>query len=172
MIIGLLSDTHGHMDAHILHHLDGCDEIWHAGDVGAGPVLDQLRTLAPVKAVYGNIDDGPLQNELPESLSQHYQGLHLWMIHIGGRPGRYASGVPARLKNMRPDLFICGHSHILKVAHDPRWNHFYVNPGAAGHHGFHQQRTMLRLHLQEGALVSVEVVELGPRGRRHERSIP
>lgn len=162
--VGLLSDTHGHMDDRILHHLQNVDQIWHAGDIGSLDVLDALHAVAPVRAVYGNIDNHKIRSECPLMIDEFWGRTRIVMLHIGGRPGRYASGVRSLLMEKRPDVFICGHSHLLRVERDPSWGGLYVNPGAAGLHGFHKVRTLLRFTLvpNEG-LTDLEVVELGAR---------
>lgn len=160
--IGLLSDTHSHMDDRILHHLTGVDEIWHAGDIGDLLVIDRLAQKAKVLAVYGNIDDHKVRAEHPLMREWHFGQNHILMLHIGGRPGRYASGVRRLLTEKSPDLFICGHSHLLRVEKDPSWGGLYINPGAAGLHGFHRVRTLLRFSLHpELGISQMEVVELG-----------
>jgi putative phosphoesterase len=161
--IGLLSDTHGHMDDRILHHLKGCDEIWHAGDIGDLAVTDQLAKIAPLRVVYGNIDGAEIRTDCPEYLRFEAGGARIWMTHIGGRPGRYAAGIRAGLMTVRPDFFVCGHSHLLRVGRDKSWGGVYVNPGAAGHHGIHNVRTLLRFTLTMGKMDKLEVVELGSR---------
>jgi putative phosphoesterase len=158
--IGLLSDTHGHWDERMQHHLKSVDEIWHAGDIGGFNVLDALVKIAPVKAVYGNIDDHTMRSELPEWIEWDVHGLKVLMIHIGGRPGRYEKGIRSMLKTHQPDVFICGHSHLLRVEKDASWGGLYINPGAAGKHGFHRIRTMLRFDVQSGLIENLEVIEL------------
>ena len=149
-----------------MHHFENCDEIWHAGDVGERKVLDELSTHKPVRAVFGNIDDRQLQQELPEKLIFELEGVKVYMIHIGGTPPRYAKGVKSDLKVHQPQLFICGHSHILKVMPDPALNGMlYMNPGAAGRQGFHKMRTLLRFDLEGGNIKNLEVIELGKRGQ-------
>lgn len=162
--IGLISDTHGHMDERILHHLAGVDEVWHAGDIGQLAVVDALNQTAPVRAVFGNIDDHRVRAEFPLQHDWRVGNQRIIMLHIGGRPGRYASGVRAMLMAKRPDIFICGHSHLLRVERDASWGGLYMNPGAAGLHGFHKVRTLLRFDLHpERGVEGLEVVELGPR---------
>ncbi|MGB1574002.1 MAG: metallophosphoesterase family protein [Flavobacteriales bacterium] len=163
MRIGLLSDTHGHMDDRILHHLEECDEIWHAGDIGSLTVTDALAEVAPLLAVHGNIDDQLIRREFPEHHHVEREGLSIWMTHIGGRPGRYASGIRRGLDQHRPGLFVCGHSHLLMVKKDPSWGGLYLNPGAAGKQGFHRVRTLLRFDIELGRILHPEVVELGAR---------
>ena len=166
MRIGLLSDTHGHMDDRILHHLEECDEIWHAGDIGTPEVSDQLSAIKPYRAVYGNIDGHILRRMHPKDLHFEMEGFKIWMTHIGGRPGRYGQDIRKELQKVRPDIFICGHSHILKVQRDPTFRLMYLNPGAAGIHGFHKMRTLVRFNLDKGFINSLEVVELGPRSQK------
>lgn len=165
MKIGLISDTHGFLDERVFHHFKHCDEIWHAGDIGENEVLSRLQTFKPTKAVFGNIETAALQKELPEYLEIKKEGVRTLMIHIGGRPGRYAKGVKDLILKYRPNLFICGHSHILKVMMDRDLDVLYMNPGAAGKHGFHQMRTMLRFDLKEGQIKNLEVIELGKRAQ-------
>ena len=152
------------MDDRILHHLKDCDEIWHAGDIGDLSVTDQLAKLAPLRVVYGNIDDATTRLECPEHQRFQAGGANVWMTHIGGRPGRYAAGIRRDLMLHRPDFFVCGHSHLLRVGRDKSWGGVYVNPGAAGQHGMHKIRTLLRFTLSEGKMSNLEVVELGMRG--------
>jgi len=161
--IGLISDTHGHVDDRILHHLSGCDEIWHAGDIGSFGVSDALAGVAPLVAVHGNIDDQLLRRDFPEHQHMVRKGLSVWMTHIGGRPGRYAKGIREGLNHHRPDLFVCGHSHLLLVRNDPSWGGIYMNPGAAGRQGIHRMRTLLRFGIDNGKVVDPDVVELGMR---------
>lgn len=163
MRIGLLSDTHSYIDDAILHHLDSCDEIWHAGDIGAMDVLDKLMAHKPTRVVWGNIDDAAMRAVTKENLRWNCEGLNIWMTHIGGRPGNYATPVRQELRANPPGLFICGHSHICLVKMDPTHNMIYMNPGAAGRHGFHQMRTMLRFDVNDGKIAALEVIELGKR---------
>lgn len=151
------------MDDRILHHLRGAQEIWHAGDIGDLAVTDDLERIAPVRAVYGNIDDHRARATFPAAQRWTCGGLQFEMVHIGGRPGAYAPGVLAGLQTRRPDVFICGHSHILRIERDSRWGGLYMNPGAAGVHGFHAVRTLLRFDLLSGQIRNLEAVELGPR---------
>ncbi len=165
MKIGLISDTHGFLHERIFHHFKDCDEIWHAGDVGDVSVIEQLEQFKPTRGVYGNIDDKTIQSVFPEELILEIEGVKIYMIHIGGTPPRYATGVRKRLEDIKPQLFICGHSHILKVmADDSLGKMLYMNPGAAGNHGFHQVRTLLRFDLEAGRIKNLEVIELGKRG--------
>ncbi len=159
----LLSDTHGFLDPAVEPHAQACDEIWHAGDIGGLELADRLASLAPLRAVYGNIDDQAVRREYPEDQVFEVEGVTVWMTHIGGRPGRYAKGVRARLKKEKPQLFICGHSHILWIGKDEKLGVFHLNPGACGRQGFHTVRTLMLLTLEEQTLSDLKVVELGPR---------
>lgn len=151
------------MDERILHHLKGVDEIWHAGDVGDPSVIEQLEQVAPVRAVYGNIDSQKIRVAHPEIQDFEIEGLKVFMIHIGGHTKRFAKGVKEELKRRRPDVFISGHSHILKVVFDKELNLLHLNPGAAGKSGFHKMRTMLLFDV-DGQVKNLRVVELGVRG--------
>ncbi len=161
--IGLMSDTHGHLDSQVLPFFDQCDEIWHAGDFGKLRVLESLEAVKPVRAVWGNIDGPEIRQRVPEIQSFDCAGMRVLMIHIGGYPGRYAKGVPQLLKSEQPDLFICGHSHILKVMPCPRFGLYHLNPGACGREGFHLEKTLLRFRIEDGKLSEVQVGKLGPR---------
>jgi putative phosphoesterase len=163
--IGLLSDTHGFIDDRILGHLTSCDEIWHAGDIGSVAIIDKLEALKPTRIVYGNIDNREIQVRTHEHLHFEIEGFRVWITHIGGAPPRYNPLVMPMLKSAAPDIFICGHSHILRVIRDKEMsNMLYINPGAAGKEGFHKMRTLLRFNLHEGVISQMEVVELGKRG--------
>ena len=162
--IGLLSDTHGYFDERIAHHLRGCDEIWHAGDFGDARVVDELRGLAPrFRGVYGNIDGADVRRTEPLAQEFAVEGLRVLMTHIGGYPGHYAPAARSRLAAARPGLFVAGHSHILRVMPDPRLGLLHLNPGAAGRHGFHVVRTLLRFGIEAGKVVELQAVELGKR---------
>ena len=165
MKIGLLSDTHGYLDPRVGEYFQNCDEIWHAGDIGEIAVLNQLEKLKPVRAVFGNIDDKVMQTRLPEDLRFTCEGVDVFMTHIGGSPPRYNPRVKRILNQRAPHLFICGHSHILKVGRDAAFgNMLYLNPGAAGNQGFHSIKTIVRFMLSNGAISDLEVIELGKRG--------
>jgi putative phosphoesterase len=165
MKIGLLSDTHGHVDSGILSALEYVDEIWHAGDFGNHHVVDTLQKIAPLKGVYGNIDDTNIRAEFPEYLTLELENFKCLMIHIGGKPGKYSVIAKKLIQEYRPQIFICGHSHILKIIKDHANHCWYFNPGAAGHHGFHIQRTLIRFELNDSKISNLEVVELGKRGK-------
>ena len=161
MKIGVLSDTHSHMDEGILTFLQPCDEIWHAGDIGRSElVIPPLKNICPIRAVYGNIDDAKVRVEFPEHLVWELEGKKFFMTHIGGNPPKYAKGVSSLLNLHQPDVFITGHSHILKICPDAKRNVLFINPGAAGKHGFHKVRTLVRFDLHEGKLSNLEVLEL------------
>lgn len=165
MKVGLLSDTHGFLDQSIFEHFKHCDEVWHAGDIGDEDLLHELEAFKPVRAVFGNIDNRTLQNNLPEDLWFTVEGLTIWMTHIGGAPPNYNPRVKKILAERIPDIFICGHSHILRIKRDPKFNNMlYLNPGAAGNHGFHHIKTLIRFELKEKEIRNMEVIELGKRG--------
>ncbi len=160
----LLSDTHSHIDEAILKYARQADEIWHAGDIGSLAVTDALRDIKPVRAVYGNIDDKNIQMEF--SLNDRFkcEDVDVLMTHIGGYPPKYNSRTKAVIRENPPKLFICGHSHILKVMWDKKLGVLHMNPGACGKHGFHQVRTMLRFVIDGEDIKNLEIVELGKRG--------
>ncbi|TXB66569.1 metallophosphoesterase family protein [Phaeodactylibacter luteus] len=162
--IGLISDTHSYLDPAVFKYFEGCDEIWHAGDIGDPKLSDALSDFRPFRAVYGNIDGRELRQAYPEDLWFECEGVRVLMTHIGGYPGRYSPRVRGLIDELKPQLYICGHSHILKVMPDKKRGLLHVNPGAAGHHGFHQVRTVVRFTLKEARIEGMEVVELGKRG--------
>ena len=155
----LLSDTHGFIGDDILKYVKQADEVWHAGDIGDLKVTDSIKKLKPLRAVYGNIDNAEARLEFPEHLKFRCEGVRVWITHIGGYPGRYAPTIGERIKVQTPDLFICGHSHILKVINDKKLNLLHMNPGAAGTHGFHKVRTMLRFEITGEKIQNLEVIE-------------
>lgn len=159
----LLSDTHSFIDAQILKFVKQADEIWHAGDIGDLSVTDTLKELKPLRAVYGNIDDKDARAEFPLDNRFTVEGVTVWITHIGGYPNKYNQRVRDSLQKMPPKLFICGHSHILKVQFDKKLNLLHINPGAAGKHGFHKVRTMIRFELDKGEIKNMEVIELATR---------
>jgi|TARA_B110000259_G_scaffold15631_1_gene16377 putative phosphoesterase len=161
----LISDTHGHLDGAILKYVKQADEVWHAGDIGIADITDELTKLKPLRAVYGNIDGHELRSIFKEDLRFNCEGVEVLMTHIGGYPERYNSRVRKLLQTERPKLFICGHSHILKVKSDKKLGLLHLNPGAAGVYGFHKIRTMLRFTLDKGKIENLEIVELGARGK-------
>ena len=159
----LLSDTHGTLDEAILRHAREADQIWHAGDIGSMEVAERLAAIAPLRAVYGNIDGGEIRAAFPERLRFVEQGVEVLLKHIGGYPGHYDRSVREELFAAPPALFVCGHSHILKVMMDRNTNCMHFNPGAAGRYGFHKVRTLLRFTLDQGKIDHLEAIELGPR---------
>jgi uncharacterized protein len=163
--IGLISDTHSHLEESVFDYFEECDEIWHAGDIGDPVVADRLADFRPFRAVYGNIDEPALRRRFPEDLRFELEGVTVFMTHIGGYPGRYNKRVRAILREQPPKLYICGHSHILKVMPDQQLGLLHVNPGAAGKHGFHQMKTIVRFSLNKGRVEDLQVVELGKRSR-------
>ncbi len=168
MKIGLLSDTHGYLDPTLFGHFAACDEIWHAGDIGDASVTDALKKFKPLRAVYGNIDGGTLRTDFPEDNRFTCEGVRIWITHIGGTPSSYNPRIRKSLQTEVPDVFICGHSHILKVMKDEKFGMLFINPGAAGQHGFHTMRTAIRLEIADQKITRLEVIELGKRGKPAE----
>ena len=160
----LLSDTHSHLDDRILSYAREADEVWHAGDVGDLNVTDALKELKPVRGVYGNIDGALVRREFPLDNRFTCEEVDVWITHIGGYPGRYQKRVREVMQENPPKLFICGHSHILKVQYDKKFDLLHMNPGACGKVGFHKVRTMLRFVIDGKEIRDLEVVELGKRG--------
>lgn len=163
--VGLISDTHGYLDPEVLEHFEDRDEIWHAGDFGTLAVADELKAMAPVLGVYGNIDGREIRQEYP--MHQHFnrQGINFWMTHIGGVLGRYCLPIREEMEKNPPDVFICGHSHILKIGRDQEKNKMlFINPGAAGRYGVQVYRTCVRFDIDEGKIREMEVINLGKRG--------
>ena len=156
----LLSDTHGYIDKKIISYIKNVDEVWHAGDIGDIRVIDKIKLLKPIKAVYGNIDSNEIRMMTEKNLIFESEGIRVVMTHIGGYPGRYNRNALELIQKYNPNLFICGHSHILKVIQDKKYNHLHLNPGAAGFHGFHKKRTMLKFSLQKGTIKNLFVIEL------------
>ena len=155
----LLSDTHGYIDDTILTHVQNSDEVWHAGDIGNSEVTDRIKELTPLKAVYGNIDDAAIRMEFPLHQRFYCEKVDVWITHIGGYPGRYSASIREAIKQNPPRLFICGHSHILKVMPDKKLGLLHMNPGAVGKHGFHKARTMLRFTIHGQDISDLEVIE-------------
>lgn len=164
MKIGLISDTHSFLDPKVFTYFNACDEVWHAGDIGDATVANELEKFKPLRAVFGNIDDKAMQARYPEDLWFTCEGLTIWMTHIGGAPPNYNPRIKKLLKEKTPDVFICGHSHILRVKKDPAYNMLYINPGAAGNHGFHSIKTLIRFEINTKIISKLEVIELGKRG--------
>jgi putative phosphoesterase len=159
----LLSDTHSYIDRQILKFVKQSDEVWHAGDIGSIEVLDTIKRIKPVRAVFGNIDNQLIRAELPLDQKFTIDKISVWITHIGGYPNKYDLRIKESITKNPPQLFISGHSHILKVMHDKKLNLLHMNPGAAGKHGFHQVRTMLRFEIDSGKISNLEVVELAKR---------
>lgn len=158
--IGLLSDTHNWWDERYEKYFADCDEIWHAGDIGSIELADRFASLKPFRAVYGNIDDQKVRSAYPEFLRFKIEDIEILMTHIGGYPGKYNPKVKSILEVNPPQLFICGHSHILKVAYDQKLECLHINPGAAGVYGFHKVRTLVRFIIEGKNIRDLEVVEL------------
>ena len=158
--IGLISDTHGFLDDAVFRHFEKCDEIWHAGDFGDRSLSDRLSNFKPLTGVYGNIDGYDIRSIHPEHRCWTCEDLKVLMIHIGGYPGRYSPNARSLLKEHRPGVFISGHSHILKVMNDPKISCMHMNPGAAGKHGWHKVRTLLRFTVDGSVMRDCEVVEM------------
>ncbi|MGX7668490.1 metallophosphoesterase family protein [Flavobacterium pedocola] len=159
----LLSDTHSHIDEKVLKYVKLADEVWHAGDIGDLSVTDTIKNLKPLRAVYGNIDDAKARMEFPLHNRFMCEGVDVWITHIGGYPGKYNLEIRAEIRQNPPKLFICGHSHILKVQFDKDLDLLHMNPGAAGIHGFHQVRTMLQFEIDGDKIQNLSIVELGNR---------
>jgi uncharacterized protein len=161
--IGLISDTHGYLDPMVLQHFESCDEIWHGGDFGTVAIADELKTLKPLKGVYGNIDGYDVRSVYPLKLTWQCEEVTVYMTHIGGYPKRYAPGIKQELIAQKAGLFISGHSHILKIIYDQDINCLHMNPGAAGKQGWHKQRTLIRFSIDGKEIKDCEVIELGVR---------
>jgi uncharacterized protein len=159
----LLSDTHSYLDEAICSFAGKADEIWHAGDIGSVEVYDKLAAIRPVRAVYGNIDGGEVRTVCP--LNQRFicEKKDVWITHIGGYPPHYTPSIFSALKKNPPGIFICGHSHILKVIYDKNLCLLHINPGAAGREGFHKVRTMVRFNIDGVDIKNMEIIELGKR---------
>jgi len=155
----LLSDTHSYIDDRILEYAQQADEIWHAGDIGDISVTDKLAEIKPLRAVYGNIDDNKARAEFPLNNRFSLEDVDVWITHIGGYPGKYNPAIRKEITENPPKLFICGHSHILKVMPDKQLGLIHMNPGAVGKHGFQKVRTMLRFELNKGRIENLEVIE-------------
>jgi len=159
----LLSDTHSHIDESILKYVRLADEVWHAGDIGDLKVTDTIKKLKPLRAVFGNIDNHEARLEFPLNNRFFCEGVEVLITHIGGYPGKYSPAIREEITKNPPKLFICGHSHILKVMYDNKLNCLHMNPGAAGISGFHQKRTMLRFEIDGDKIQSLEIIEIGDK---------
>ena len=160
----LLSDSHSYIDTQILKFVKQVDEVWHAGDIGSLKVTDTLKALKPLRAVFGNIDDKDARSEFDLDLKFTVEEVSVWMTHIGGYPNKYNQRIRAEINQNPPKIFISGHSHILKVVYDKKLELLHLNPGAAGKHGFHKLRTMLRFELDAGNIKNMEIIELAKPG--------
>lgn len=158
--IGVLSDTHGLLDARILEHFANVNEIWHAGDIGSTEVLQRLREFKPTRAVYGNMDSGDVRYSLSEFYRFQVENVNVLMTHIGGYPGKYNPWLIPMFKKDTPQLFVCGHSHMLKIQYDNTWHMLTMNPGAAGKQGWHTVQTLLRFVIDGDNIQDLEVIEL------------
>ena len=156
----LLSDTHGHVDDHIMKYVKESDEVWHAGDIGTTQVTDTISNLKPLRAVFGNIDNHELRLSFPEELLFECEDMNIYMTHIGGKPGRYSKGISEKIRSLKPEIFICGHSHILKIQFDKVNQLLFINPGAIGKHGFHKVRTMVRFVIDKSDIKNMQVIEV------------
>ncbi len=159
----LLSDTHGFIDRQILKFVNQADEVWHAGDIGSIDVADTIQQYKPLRAVYGNIDDSEIRAMFPVDAKFTLDKVAVWMTHIGGYPNRYDIRIKNEIQKNPPTLFISGHSHILKVMYDKKLKLLHLNPGAAGKHGFHKVRTMLRFSIDNEKIENLEIIELEKR---------
>lgn len=165
MKIGLISDTHSWLDPQVFNYFESCNEIWHAGDIGSLDVIQQLEARKPIRAVYGNLDEKEIQVKYPENQIFTCEGMQVWITHIAGKPPKYIPKILTSLQQNIPDILVCGHSHILQVMHDKQHPPLlYINPGAAGQHGIHYVRTILRFDIQAGKITHMEAIELGLRG--------
>ena len=155
----LISDTHGYIDDRIIQYAKESDETWHAGDIGELKVVDELKKVTTLRAVHGNIDNSKIRAEYAENLRFKIEDMKIWITHIGGYPNKYNQRIRQEIYNDPPDIFICGHSHILKVINDNKLNLLYINPGAIGKHGFHHVRTMIRFEIMKSKIQNLEVIE-------------
>ncbi len=162
--IGLLSDTHSYLLPQVFEHFKDVDEIWHAGDIGNLEVANALEAFKPLRAVWGNIDGAELRVRYPEHLHFQVEEVRIYMTHIGGYPPKYNTVSKPHLLQHRPHLFICGHSHILKVVPDAALNLLHINPGACGIQGWHKVKTLIRFSIHHDKITALEVIELGARG--------
>ena len=158
--IGLLSDTHSYLDEAVFKHFENVDEIWHAGDFGNIELANKLAAFKPLKGVYGNIDGADIRQVYPENLRFKCENIDVWITHIGGYPGKYSPLIRNEIYANPPKLFICGHSHILKVIHDKKINCLHINPGAAGKQGWQKIQTLIRFCISDDKIHTLELIEL------------
>jgi hypothetical protein len=161
--IGLISDTHDFLDDAVFRHFENCTEIWHAGDFGTETISDALKAFRPLRGVYGNIDGNDIRTEYPETLSWTCEEVKVFMMHIGGYPPKYNASSKPLILQQNPQLFISGHSHILKVIYDNALKCLHINPGAAGKYGWHAVRTLVRFVIDGKDIKECEIIELGKR---------
>ena len=159
----LISDTHSYLDEKLIKYIKNADEIWHAGDVGTYSICEEIQKYKPLKAVYGNIDGQDIRKTYPENLIFNCEGVKILITHIGGYPNKYPTRVKNLLLEHKPNLFICGHSHILKVMYDKELNLLHINPGACGVHGFHAVKTLVRFEIDGAEIKNLAIIELGNR---------
>lgn len=159
----LISDTHSHLDDKLIRHIQEADEVWHAGDIGDAAVTDKIKALKPLRAVYGNIDDQQARSAFPKNLVFTCEEVKVYITHICGKPDNYLKEVQDIIRQEKPNLFICGHSHILKVQYQPKYDVLHMNPGACGMHGFHQIKTVLRFVIDGAEIKDLAIIELGKR---------
>lgn len=159
----LISDTHSYLDEKLYKHIQEADEVWHAGDIGAVELTDKIKSIKPLRAVYGNIDDAIVRKEFPKNLIFKCEEVKIFITHICGQPTNYLKEVKDVIKQEKPKLFICGHSHILKVMYQPQYELLHMNPGACGIHGFHQVKTALRFVIDGTEIRDLAIIELGKR---------
>lgn len=158
--IVLLSDTHSALDERFLPHLEDANEIWHAGDIGDIGILENLEKITKVRAVYGNIDNHIIRSATEAFINFKCEEVNVLITHIGGYPGKYTKGIKEKIQKVRPKLFICGHSHILKVIFDKKFNLLHMNPGAAGNYGVHKVKTILKFKIDKENITDLKVIEL------------
>jgi len=159
----LISDTHSWLDEKLFKYIQTVDEVWHAGDIGDIKICTEIEKLKPLKAVYGNIDGQEVRKSYPENNIFMCEGVKVFITHIGGYPNRYNLEAKKIIEQEKPNLFICGHSHILKIMFDKKYNLLHLNPGACGVHGFHQVKTVLRFDIDGTDIKNMEIIELGKR---------
>jgi putative phosphoesterase len=157
--IGLLSDTHNYIDKLLFDFFNDCDEIWHAGDIGSMELADRIKKFKPLKAVYGNIDGNDVRSVYSKHLRFKCENVDVWITHIGGYPKKYDQSIKQEIKENPPDLFISGHSHILKIMYDNELNLLHINPGAAGKSGLHKFQTAVRFHINDSEIQNLEIFE-------------
>lgn len=169
--IGIISDTHGYLDEKVFVHFADCDEIWHAGDIGTSHVVEQLEAFKPLKAVYGNIDGTELRKSYPETAVFMCEEVKVMIHHIAGKPYTYPAAAKKLIIEHQPGILVCGHSHILRVEFDKKLQFLYLNPGAAGVHGFHKVKTLLRFKIDGQRIFDMEAIELGPRAGKYSEML-